>query len=1062
MMKVLSKIVTPQVAGYCPRPRLEQRLEQAPSAVWIWSPAGSGKTCLVSTYAAQSGRRCVWLHLDADDREPATFFHYLRLAAEAAGAKLAGLDLLPEYRAALPTFARRFFRALFSTLPGPSLIVLDNYEALADSDELNGCVAIGMHETTGDCQWAVMSRHAPSKVFVRLQAARALSTLEWPELRFTRQEAEALVSRHLPEVDAGAWLSEIYPHNHGWVAGLVLAMGVREPGTRVAGVQLPDRVFDYFAAEVFDGLNAVEQDVLMCTACLPEFSEDDIIALTGHPRSVDVLEAHVKCGYFVFRLEESSSLGRTRHRYRYHPLFRSFLQEKARSSMDPTRWEALYLSAAQRLVAKGHPEQAIPIFVEAERWHEVCRLVRAHAAKLLETGRHDLVSKWLEQRPEQLAPDVQGWLTFWHASARLPFDPLQANELYTTAFQCFALADDAEGLYLSWSGGVESLLYGWGTFKDFDAWFRTEQRVLSFRKPPSLAIEARFVGTMYGALVFRRPDHPEIDEWERRVRRFMWMSRVLDPHHYVLLSLNVFYHDLWRGNTVRAQALLDTLSATVRSKRVGTIAVLTWHTMRAVFSHVTGDGHASLAACREGLALAEENGVHFWDFMLLAQGAYGAVVEADPKLAQEYLGKLAQRLRPERELENMQYFDALAQLDLQLGRLTEAVTHADLAVKHVVLLGSPFPEACHRIGASQVYFAAGLDARAFAELEQAEAIIRAAPSSVLEARAHFARAQFALERSDELGAAARAKRHLELGFAACRKAQLLGLTWWRAPVMARLCAEALRLGIETDFVRTLIRARNLSLPPGEPRPKAWPCEVEITTLGSALEVRVAEERVHFTGKAQRRPLELLEALIALGGHDVSSETLADALWPDSDGDAAQGAVATTLHRLRRLIGARSITRTTHTLALDCQLCRVDCFECERLLAAPWSGAGAVEQLLTLYSGPFLPGAQAPWAVAYRERLALRFVGRIVNEMAAAKSADELALATHWGERAIKAEPHAEALYHALIRNLKARGMAAMAADVYRRCCDCLKAHYACDPSSETGRALARMAELSAL
>jgi DNA-binding SARP family transcriptional activator len=1012
----------------------------------------------------------VWLHLDADDREPATFFHYLRLAAEAVGAKLAGLDLLPEYRESLSTFARRFFRALFSTLPARTLIVLDNYEALDDSAELNACVAIGMHETTQGSQWAVLSRHAPPNVFVRLQVEGTLATLEWEEIRFSREEAELLISKHLPEVDPIDWLNAIYPHNHGWVAGLILAMGVREPDARVLGVQLPGRVFDYFAAEVFDRLDTVEQDVLMCTACLPEFSENDVAALTLHPQAVDVLDAHVKRGHFVFRLDTSTLLNRTQPRYRYHPLFRSFLLAKARSNMRSTRWEALHASAAERLVAKGQPEQAIPILVEVGRWSDVCKLVRARASKLLETGRHDLVSKWLEKRPEELEPSVQGWLTFWHACARLPFDPPQANELYSAAFQCFERADDTEGLYLSWSGGVESLLYGWGTFKDFDAWFETQERVLSRRKPPNLAIEARFVGTMYGALVFRRPDHPDIDEWERRVRRFMWMSRVLDPHHYVLLSLNVFYHDLWRGNTVRASALLDTLSGTVRSKRVGTVAVLAWHTMRAIFLHVTGDGNAAIAASREGLALAEEHGVHFWDFMLIAQAAYGALVEGQTKLCQDYLRQLAERLRPERELENMQYFDALAQLDLQQDRITDAVAHAKLAVKHVVALGSPFPEACHRIGASQVYFAAKQDQRAYAELERAEAILKSSPSTVLEARAHLARAQYALERSNGPNSEAAAQLHLERGFALCREAQLMGLTWWRRPVMARLCAAALSWDIESEFVRRLIRERGLTLPAEHSRPVSWPCEVEITTLGGSFQVLLAKEPVHFSGKAQRRPMELLQALIALGGRDVCSETLADALWPESDGDAGQGAVATTLHRLRRLIGARSITRTLRTLSLDLQLCRVDCFECEQLLNGPWSGAGrsgplgadAVEQLLTLYTGPFLPRTQARWAVAYRERLASRFVARIVLEMGAARTPHELARATHWGERALEAEPRSEALYGALIANLKARGLGALAADMYRCCCESLRAHYGCGPSSETRRALGGMREVSAL
>ncbi len=57
--------------------------------------------------------------------------------------------------------------------------------------------------------------------------------------------------------------------------------------------------------------------------------------------------------------------------------------------------------------------------------------------------------------------------------------------------------------------------------------------------------------------------------------------------------------------------------------------------------------------------------------------------------------------------------------------------------------------------------------------------------------------------------------------------------------------------------------------------------------------------VRFTGKAQRKPLALLQALVAFGGQRVREDRLSEALWPDADGDAAHQALSTTLHRLRR-------------------------------------------------------------------------------------------------------------------------------------------------------------------
>src|SRR6185295_3537527 len=59
----------------------------------------------------------------------------------------------------------------------------------------------------------------------------------------------------------------------------------------------------------------------------------------------------------------------------------------------------------------------------------------------------------------------------------------------------------------------------------------------------------------------------------------------------------------------------------------------------------------------------------------------------------------------------------------------------------------------------------------------------------------------------------------------------------------------------------------------------------------------------FARKVQKRPLELLQALLALGGTDVAVSTLTEALWSDAEGDAAYHAFENTLYRLRQLLGA---------------------------------------------------------------------------------------------------------------------------------------------------------------
>ncbi len=55
------------------------------------------------------------------------------------------------------------------------------------------------------------------------------------------------------------------------------------------------------------------------------------------------------------------------------------------------------------------------------------------------------------------------------------------------------------------------------------------------------------------------------------------------------------------------------------------------------------------------------------------------------------------------------------------------------------------------------------------------------------------------------------------------------------------------------------------------------------------------------GKAQKKPLELLKALIAHGGRNVDATMLTGLVWPDAEGDDAKTSFDSNLYRLRKLL-----------------------------------------------------------------------------------------------------------------------------------------------------------------
>ena len=111
----------------------------------------------------------------------------------------------------------------------------------------------------------------------------------------------------------------------------------------------------------------------------------------------------------------------------------------------------------------------------------------------------------------------------------------------------------------------------------------------------------------------------------------------------------------------------------------------------------------------------------------------------------------------------------------------------------------------------------------------------------------------------------------------------------------------------------------------------WPWPVKIHTLGK-FELVLDGIPVHFSGKVRKKPLQMLKALISLGGKEVNEEQLTDLLWPEADGDQAHSAFSTTLSRLRGFIGYdKAIEIHGGKASLNPRYCWVDVWAFEEII-----------------------------------------------------------------------------------------------------------------------------------
>lgn len=405
---ILNKVASPQYATpVLRRDRLLTWLDRASTcrATVLAADAGYGKTTLLYQWEREVDFPCYWYKLDRNDRDWTFHISYL---IEAIGKRYPGfgtrahsmLQQMGGPGSSRPAVAAYLLGEMHERLTEPCTFIIDDWQYVNAVTEVRGLWNQILRDAPATCRFVFASRVKPKLQFARFKTHEGYAQLLTDDLRFTDSEiAELFRDIYNDPLDPGD-VAELERRTEGWAASLQLVeVSLRERDTAdsrrdfiqsITATKDSD-LFDFLAEEVLDQQPESTRNFLISTSILQQITPEVAERLAGvHDGRRELTELEHR-GLFTNRLDED--------RYRYHNLFRDFLERRLVSERSRSEVIGLHIHAASYFETTAQWPEAIHHYLRAGLQRQAARLIAKYGEDVVASGRLGLVDGWLQELP---------------------------------------------------------------------------------------------------------------------------------------------------------------------------------------------------------------------------------------------------------------------------------------------------------------------------------------------------------------------------------------------------------------------------------------------------------------------------------------------------------------------------------------------------------------------------------------------------------------------------------------------------------------------------------------
>jgi len=413
--------------------KLEQSFVEEKKLNLIIASAGYGKSCLISDYLKSRKTKHLWYSFNEADSDLIFFISHLvnGLKLVIPNLKEDSLELILSSKNPMNSLLNIIgilIEDLSLQVTERFTIVFDDYQLLKDTETVDKVLEYLIEYLPENIQLILLSRTYPNLKLPQLRVKQNILEITGNELKFSKEDVQNIISNTLPEYLEESELDILYSKTDGWIGIIILLIQAyksnalkKENLFNTIDKNLP--IFDYLAQEIFELQSDDVKKFMLYISLLPKINKEicqhiglnDFIKNLDYVKKQSILEADFE------------------GEYRYNPIFKDFLHEKANDTLLQKEILDFYYNVSTYFTKNKENETALDYLLLSQNFKQAENLLLEIVQDFINNNRLETLNKYLQKFPEEYLKHSANLQIYFGEVNRLWGNYTEALEYYYKA-----------------------------------------------------------------------------------------------------------------------------------------------------------------------------------------------------------------------------------------------------------------------------------------------------------------------------------------------------------------------------------------------------------------------------------------------------------------------------------------------------------------------------------------------------------------------------------------------------------------------------------------------------